>query len=192
VDELLCEDRGPVRVLTLNRPHKRNALNHALSEALLAALRGADADPGVRALVLTGAGPAFCAGADRSEFGELTGDHPEQVERRAELTANLHGALPNLVRQVGRKAAFELVATGAPIGAARALELGMVNRVVAGTALLGEAMALAEQLAGLSRAALAATKQLFYEVSELPFEQALAAGRGANQRMRGLPQEPAR
>ena len=42
--ELLIEDRGPVRVLTMNRPEKRNALNNALTEALLEGLRAADAD----------------------------------------------------------------------------------------------------------------------------------------------------
>ena len=44
--------------------------------------------------------------------------------------------MPNLVRQVGRKAAFELLATGQPVGARRALELGMVNRVVPDAELL--------------------------------------------------------
>ena len=63
MSELLTEDRGGVRVLTMNRPDKRNALNHALTQALLTALHAAEADEGVRSIVLTGAGPAFCAGA---------------------------------------------------------------------------------------------------------------------------------
>ena len=41
---LLIENRGAVRILTMNRPDKRNALNHALTQALLDALRAADAD----------------------------------------------------------------------------------------------------------------------------------------------------
>jgi enoyl-CoA hydratase len=62
---LLREDRGAVRILTLNRPDARNALDDALRAALVAAVREADADPRIRALVLTGAGPkAFSAGAD--------------------------------------------------------------------------------------------------------------------------------
>jgi enoyl-CoA hydratase/carnithine racemase len=68
MSELLTEDRGGVRVLTMNRPDKRNALNHALTQALLTALHAAEADEGVRSIVLTGAGPAFCAGADLTEF----------------------------------------------------------------------------------------------------------------------------
>ena len=53
---VLLEDRGAVRILTLNRPEKRNALNTALTQALLEALRAADADEAVGCVVLTGAG----------------------------------------------------------------------------------------------------------------------------------------
>jgi enoyl-CoA hydratase len=61
---VLCEDRGAVRVLTMNRPDSRNALNTGLIGALHTALMQADRDDSVRALVLTGAVPAFCAGLD--------------------------------------------------------------------------------------------------------------------------------
>jgi enoyl-CoA hydratase/carnithine racemase len=60
-------DVGPVAVLTLNRPASRNALNRGLIRALYAALKEADADPDVLAVVLTGADPAFCAGVDLKE-----------------------------------------------------------------------------------------------------------------------------
>lgn len=61
---VLRDDVGAVRVLTLNRPEARNALNSKLIEALFVALNEADADSSVRALVLTGVDPAFCAGVD--------------------------------------------------------------------------------------------------------------------------------
>ncbi|OBI40231.1 enoyl-CoA hydratase [Mycobacterium kyorinense] len=61
---VLRDDAGPVRILTLNRAEARNALNSALIEALYDALCEADADASVRAVVLTGADPAFCAGVD--------------------------------------------------------------------------------------------------------------------------------
>jgi len=64
VNVLLSEDTGPVRTLILNRPGSRNALDGELISALYRALRAADADDTVRALVLTGSDPAFCAGAD--------------------------------------------------------------------------------------------------------------------------------
>src|SRR5947207_6572099 len=68
---LLVEDRGAVRILTLNRPEKRNALNTDLTSRLLNKLRESDKEEGVGCIVLTGAGPGFCAGADLSEFKEL-------------------------------------------------------------------------------------------------------------------------
>ena len=61
---LLRERRGPVFLLTLNRPDRLNAVSLPLYEALLAALRDAEVDPDVRVVVLTGAGRGFCAGAD--------------------------------------------------------------------------------------------------------------------------------
>jgi enoyl-CoA hydratase len=238
MSELLIENRGGVRILTLNRSDKRNALNLALSEALLAGLRAAEADDSVRSIVLTGAGPAFCAGADLAEFKDLTPDNASLVERRSELTMNLHGifsrlskpvvtavngaamgggaglalagdvalmastarlgypevkhgivaaiVMANLVRNVGRKAAFELVAAGEPVDAARACTLGLVNRVTAPDQLMIDACALAEKFAAVHRPAMAATKQLFYRVVDLPFEQALEEGRDINQRMRAF------
>lgn len=61
---LLTADSGPVRVLTLNRPAVRNALDGDLNTELYRALEAADADDEVRAVVLTGSDPAFCAGLD--------------------------------------------------------------------------------------------------------------------------------
>jgi methylglutaconyl-CoA hydratase len=61
------EDRGPVAVLTLNRPDQRNALSRALVARLRDLVDSAAAEAGVRALVLTGAGTVFCAGMDLKE-----------------------------------------------------------------------------------------------------------------------------
>jgi enoyl-CoA hydratase len=97
---LLTEDRGPVRILTMNRPEKRNALNRALTQALLDGLRAADADDRIRSIVLTGAGPAFCAGADLAEFKDLTPDKAHLVAQRAELTMNLQGIISRLTKPV--------------------------------------------------------------------------------------------
>jgi enoyl-CoA hydratase/carnithine racemase len=238
VSVLLVKDHGAVRVLTLNRPDKRNALNTELTQALLDALRTADTVDGVGCIVLAGAGQAFCAGADITEFADLTPDQQARVDARAELTMQLHLAVPrmakpvvtavhgaalgggaglaiagdlalmadgaalgypetrhgivaaivmaNLVRQVGRKAAFELVALGEPVGAKRALALGLVNRVVPRARLMAEALALAAKLAAIGRPALQLTKQLFHEVADLPLAAALERGREANKRMRAL------
>jgi enoyl-CoA hydratase/carnithine racemase len=64
---VLSTDHGAVRLLTMNRPGARNALNRDLIRALYTALTEADADESVRAVVLTGADPAFCAGVDLKE-----------------------------------------------------------------------------------------------------------------------------
>src|SRR5258705_7963364 len=66
---LLVETAGDVRILTLNRPAARNALSSELIDRLVEALYAAENDPDVRAVVLTGADPAFCAGLDLREAG---------------------------------------------------------------------------------------------------------------------------
>ncbi len=65
---VLVERRGAVAVITLNRPHSMNAVNAALSKALGHALVELAADPGLRVGIVTGAGRAFCAGADLKEL----------------------------------------------------------------------------------------------------------------------------
>lgn len=235
---LLAQDHGAVRVLTMNRPEKRNALNTALTRALLDGLRSADAAESVACVVLTGAGQGFCAGADLAEFKELTPANQRLVDERAELTMQLHLAfskmakpvvtaingaamgggaglaiagdlavmaqsarigyleirhglvaaivMANLVRQIGRKKAFELVSLGDPLNSAEAMAYGLVNRVVPDAELLGETLKLAQKLASMNPAALRTTKQLFHEAADLPLEEALRRGRDANKRMRGF------
>ena len=131
MSELLTEDRGGVRVLTMNRPDKRNALNHALTQALLTALHAAEADEGVRSILLTGAGPAFCAGADLTEFKDLTPDKAHLVESRAELTMKLHGVFSRLSKPV------VTAINGAAMGGGAGLALAGDVALMASTAKLG-------------------------------------------------------
>lgn len=195
---LNIDDRGPIRVIAVNRPDRLNALNAATLDALDAAFQAAAADAGVRVVVLTGAGPkAFVAGAD---IAEMSGLDPVQARefslrgqrmmRRIETcpkpviamvngfalggglelamcchlriaadTARLgqpeinlglipgFGGTQRLLRLAGRAATLELCMTGAPVDAGRALQLGIVNRVVAAAELEDETMKLAAQLA---------------------------------------------
>ena len=78
---LLSEDLGAVRRLTLNRPRSLNALNEELLDALEAALDAAASDNGVHAVVIRGAGRAFCSGYDLNE--DASG---EPMDARAWLT----------------------------------------------------------------------------------------------------------
>jgi enoyl-CoA hydratase len=65
---VLVDDPAPmVRRLTLNRPHKRNALSNGLRAELFQALRAADTDPELRVIVIRGAGPCFSAGYDLAQ-----------------------------------------------------------------------------------------------------------------------------
>lgn len=115
-DVLLVETRGAVRLLTLNRPSKLNALNADLVHALTDALQAAQADNTVTVVVLAGAGRAFCAGADTSVPRPLT------VETRPNLIA--HGdhniALTKLLGRIDKPivAAVHGYALGAGCGLA--------------------------------------------------------------------------
>lgn len=238
MSHLIIEDRGAVRILTMNRPEKHNALNTALTQALLDSLHAADRDAGVHAVVLTGAGKSFCAGADTTEFSALTPEDPQAVTARADLTTALHlvfsqmnkpvisavrgnalggGAglaiacdlsvmsetvrfgypelkhgivaavvMANLVRQVGRKQAFELVALGEPLNGPDAKAMGLCNRVAPDAEVLDVAVQMATTIAAWSPLAMTTTKRSFHRVADLALGPALAVGRDANVMMRGF------
>ena len=100
MNPLISETIDKVRVLTLNRPDKHNALNTLLTQQLLDALRQTEHDDSIHAVVLTGAGKSFCAGADTSEFSSLVPDNPQAVIRRADLTTALHLSFSQLSKPV--------------------------------------------------------------------------------------------
>ncbi len=234
---LLCEDHAAVRVLTLNRPEKHNALNAVLRQALIDALRAADADDAIRVVVLTGAGKSFCSGGDMSEWPKAP-EASEDVMRYASTMLAFHsvclqmskpvvsavrgnalgmgaglaidcdlvvmaedarlgypelkhgnvGALlmANLVRHVGRKKAFELIATAESIDGRQAEALGLANRVVPSEQVLETALSLADTLAGWKPLVMATAKRVFYRACDLPLAQALDAGRDMTMFMRGF------
>jgi enoyl-CoA hydratase/carnithine racemase len=100
-DELLCMIRDRVAVITLNRPEARNALSDNLSPALRRMIKSCGDNPDVGAVLLTGAGTAFCAGGDVKGMGahrdpkKLAMLHDEKVadlkQRQSLLTGALHG-----------------------------------------------------------------------------------------------------
>jgi len=238
---LVVSDIGNVRVLKMNRADKLNALNFALTESLVAALDAAEVDPAVHAIVLTGEGRAFCAGADTSEFKVLTPDNAALVERRSELTGRLHSIIPqmktpvigaingfamgggaglalacdyvvadekavfaypevkhgivaaivmaSLVKHVGRKKAFGLVATGRRVDAAEALSLGLASEVVETGTSVDRAIAMAEEIAGYLPRAVGAAKSLLYAVADIPLLDGIAIGIKENARMRAYAKE---
>jgi enoyl-CoA hydratase len=219
------ERRGRVEILRLNRPEARNAMSPELSRAIEAALDETEADGGVRAVVLTGTGPVFCAGADlkvvasgggadietaRGGFGgvvtrELSKPLIAAVNGHAlaggfelvlacDLVVAAEGAdfgLPEakrgllaaaggpfrLARRVPLATALEIVMTGDPIPAARAHELGLVNRVVPAEAVVDEAVALAERILVNSPTAVRVARRLVRESVGISEDEAWALTR---------------
>jgi enoyl-CoA hydratase/carnithine racemase len=208
-ESLVRERRGNVLVARLNRPEARNALDGDLLARLAKAVEDAEADPEIRALVLTGTGDrAFCAGMDLRSFasGEqgsleagaldayfrmLHGQVSVPMVGAANATALAGGlelllscdvvvvsseakfGLPEVKRglfpagngtslgtRIPLAIALEMTLTGDSIDAARAYELGLVNRVVPPGEVLNAAVALAERIASNGPLAVAATKEL--------------------------------
>ena len=104
---VIREDRGPVTVLTLNRPDQRNALSRALMSHLRDAVDRLSVDEQVRAVVLTGAGTAFCAGMDLKEAAAVDASPDSEVQTIAtlqefsDLLQRLH-TLPKPTIEIGR------------------------------------------------------------------------------------------
>jgi methylglutaconyl-CoA hydratase len=94
---------GPVEYLTLNRPDVRNAFNEDLIAELTAWGRAAATDSALRAVVLAGAGPVFCAGADVAWMAKMAGYSRDENVRDAMAAAEMYGVLDTLpVPLVGR------------------------------------------------------------------------------------------
>ncbi len=215
-EDVVVEQRGSVRVLRINRPEARNALNPAVLGGIGRGVEAADDDPDVRAVVITGTGDrAFSAGMDLRNFAE--GGDPPDPDGSAAYVRFLRGAaakpvigaanatavaggfelllacdlvvaseqavfgLPEVKRglfaagggvQLGRRLplaiALELGLTGDTIDARRALEFGLVNRVVPPEQVLDEAIALAERIAENGPLGVRATKQLMRAALDVP------------------------
>lgn len=113
--DLTLERDGEVAVLTLNRPTKRNSLSLHLMEEVLAALAEVGNDPGAGALVIRGAGPAFCAGHD---LGEMAGRDLPTYRRIFDTCTRMMDAVQALpqpviaqVHGIATAAGCQLVAT---------------------------------------------------------------------------------
>jgi 2-(1,2-epoxy-1,2-dihydrophenyl)acetyl-CoA isomerase len=84
VSTVLYAEQGAVAIVTLNRPEALNSFTRQMHTELWAALDKAEANEVIRALVLTGAGRGFCAGADLAEFDFAPGPNVEDLMRRAD------------------------------------------------------------------------------------------------------------
>jgi len=201
--------QGPVSIVTLNRPERLNAIGLELLQDLHAALVAAQQAPDTGAIVLAGAGRAFCAGDDLKEFAQQAASAAEMCERIQQITRDLmfgpklvvgavHGyavggglewmlncdlvvAAPDLVaffpemalghfvtggvthllpQALGHQRAMELLVLGERCSGTALHRLGLVNRVVAGDAVLPTAIELASTVASRSRLATSQLKKV--------------------------------
>jgi enoyl-CoA hydratase len=209
------EQRDHIAILTLNRPEARNAISPEVSRTMATLLDEVEADPALRAVVLTGRGEVFSAGADlkvvaqgnandiargKGGFaGIVTRDFPKpliaavngpalaggfEIVLSCDLVVAAEGArfgipevkrglmaaaggLIRLPKRIPLAIALELAMTGDPIDAPRALQLGLVNRVVPAGQVIDQAIALAERIGENSPVAVRNSRQLVREAAEM-------------------------
>ncbi|GHF36716.1 enoyl-CoA hydratase [Amycolatopsis bartoniae] len=217
-DEVLVERRGAVQLITINRPHAKNALDAAVGKGVAAAIDELDATDELFVGVLTGTGGNFSSGMDLKAF--LRGEKPSiegrglcgitQTPPRKPLIGAVEGwalaggfelllacdlvvaartarfgvpevkrslvagagAAVHLSRRLPLAIALELLLTGEPIGAERAAEIGLVNRLTDEGGALDGALELAGTIAANGPLAVAATKQIARSSGDWTLEQA--------------------
>lgn len=171
---VLTEDRGPVRIITLNRPHRRNAIDLPLRYALGDRLEEAAADAAVRVVVLTGAGTGFCAGGDISTMHRMD---EAQARPRAEAAQRVVRAIWAAGKPV--IAAVEGAAFGAGVSLALACdrvvaaEDAVFSTAFTGVGLAGDMGIFASLPA---RVGLAKARQLMLNPTRLPGAEAVSIG----------------
>jgi enoyl-CoA hydratase len=220
---------GPVTVVAINRPARRNAVDGATAEALLAAFIAFDADAAASVAVLTGQGGTFCAGADLTAL--TAGDRRPVLEdgpgpmgptrlalakpviaaieghavagglelalwcdlRVAATDAVLgvycrrfgvplvDGGTVRLPRLVGQSHALDLILTGRGVGGPEALQMGLVNRLVAPGTARAAAVALGHELAAFPQTCLRNDRRSALAQWALDEDEALAAEAGLGQ-----------
>ena len=238
-DRVLVQIAGGVLTATLNRPDKRNAIDTAMIDAMLATLERADLESAVRVVAIRGAGREFCAGMDLNEL-LASADHTLEQNRLAAahfaqvfvqmrklpkpIVALVHGRalaggcglatacdlvlaaesaqfgypevqrgfVPAIVmtmlrRTVSEKIAFDLATTGRLLDGTEAAALGLASRVYEDADFEEQAGEVLRILAEASPSALAFTKQQFYQLDGLSFDDGLRLGADVNAVSRSTP-----
>src|SRR5947209_5375932 len=134
--ELLYEVDGPVLTITLNRPDKLNAFTFTMMSELLDAFDRADADDDVRAVVVTGAGRGFCAGADLAA-GDGTFDYRDTSGKEARLEDARDGGGLVALRIFESKKPVIAAVNGPAVGVGVTMQLAMDVRLASENARFG-------------------------------------------------------
>jgi enoyl-CoA hydratase/carnithine racemase len=132
--ELLCEIRDRVALITLNRPEARNALSDRLTPALRRMIKQCGDDPAVGALLITGAGKAFCAGGDIKGMGSNAAKADTTIEQRLEELRTRQRTLTGALMAVRKPTIAAL--PGPAAGAGLALALACDLRIAAESAIM--------------------------------------------------------
>ena len=134
-ETLLYEVAGDIATITLNRPAKLNAYTGTMGTELLEAFRAADADPTARVIILTGAGRAFCAGADLGGFASAIESREADGHRAAPLRPNMGYPFSILMRSLSKPAIAAI--NGYALGVGCTMTLLCDVRIAAEEAKLG-------------------------------------------------------
>ncbi|MGV0034401.1 MAG: enoyl-CoA hydratase-related protein [Candidatus Azotimanducaceae bacterium WSBS_2022_MAG_OTU7] len=173
-DELLCRIKERVAVVTLNKPHKKNALGDILTPALRSVLLTLEHDERVGCVMITGAGDAFCSGGDVSGMGGAA--TPKSRDQRVAELLHKQETLTLRIHELGKVTIAAL--PGAAAGAGLSIALACDLRVAASNAFITTAFRnvglsgdygaswFLPRLIGLSRA-----KELFYTARRVDAEE---------------------
>ncbi len=179
-EELLCEISERVAIVTLNKPHKKNALGDVLTPALREILLTLEADNRVGCVMLTGSGHAFCSGGDVSGMGGSEGPRKTNHEKVINLTRKQETLTLRLF-ELAKPTVAAL--PGAAAGAGLSIALACDLRIACESAFLTTAFAniglsgdygaswFLPRLVGLSRA-----KEMFFRAERIKATDALAMG----------------
>ena len=130
--QLLAHVQEGVAILTLNRPEARNALSTELSPALRRMIGQLGADSAVRALLITGAGTAFCAGGDVKNMGDRRAPTDQTLDERFRVMQERHQGICGALYALRKPTIAAL--PGPAAGAGLALALACDNRIAAASA----------------------------------------------------------
>jgi enoyl-CoA hydratase/carnithine racemase len=201
-DEVRYERVGAAAVLTIDRQHRRNAVDGPTAERLRDGLNAFEAGDGARVMILTGAGGvSFCAGADLKALETYADrlddpDGPMGFTRRTPMKPTIAaiggwalagglelalwcdlriaGGTQRLARIVGLGRALDLILSGRLVDAEEALAMGLLTEVVPHGEHLSRALAMAEGLAAFPQETMLADRRAAIEGLGLPLAEGLA------------------